>query len=134
MITKLIVLLHAASGLALSSMPIKLDCDGSGYSEGYPFGRASSRPVSYSVEVSRGSVTVTEIGPNLAYDGRFCPKGASCKSTLTASTAELSVQDIPYRLIYFQQFALSLNRRTFQATGGGIDGGWFQQGKCHATR
>jgi hypothetical protein len=118
-------------GLAPSAAraDVLLECDGSGTAEGYPMGRYDTGSVKYRVTIDQTSVAVFDISRR--EPAAFCSSDARCSISTDAALAELMVRDIPGRdPLYTQSFRLDRDKKTFRASGGGLDGGWTQTGTC----
>lgn len=109
-----------------------LECEGSGAAEGYPFGRQATGRGSYRVELSETALSVFDLSHREPL--AFCTPDAECSVSRSAAGSELTVRHIPGRdPLYTQSFRLDRESNTYQASGGGLDGGWTQTGTCEVA-
>lgn len=110
--------------------PQSFTCVGTGFSKGYPYGRQDTGKVQLLVTVRDGVVDVADRDRGIS----SCPEGAECASIVSAEAIRLSIRNVPHHdPLYAASFRLDLRRKTFVNSGGGLDGGWSQKGKCKAV-
>ncbi len=108
----------ALAALALLQAQAAFECVGQGVSDGYPFGKQAMGETRY---------LLASDGEQLSVRG-FCLKDAACTSKVAAPWLELQVR--ADRPPYYQTFKFDRQGLRFEASGGGLDGGWRLNGKC----
>lgn len=114
----------SAAGPSVAS----LDCVGTGQSSGYPSGVQQRGETRYRVE---GRGPQTHVWTRGGKDQNICPPGATCTIEASEELVHVSVSRIPNAdPLYSTSFHLDRGTLTFDAHGGGLDGGWSVNGTC----
>lgn len=105
-----------------------MDCIGEGAATGFPIRHEDiERTFILKMTESDANVVLTRIDGPLP----FCLLGAKCRVVISNSAIEIDVRNIPnYDPVYVQTFSVDLDKKTFKARGGGLDGGWSVVGLC----
>lgn len=114
------------------SEPMKLACGGASKSQGYPYGIQGIGETKYRIVDEGQQISILRLGLK---DQNFCPAGAVCAVVVTDDLVQLRVSQVPNADPLYTE-RLRLNRRSlaFEASGGGLDGGWSIAGTCKPER
>jgi len=135
----LLYALLATSPVAAREQPVAtiFECVGRGGSNGYPGGRQEIGETKFSVQIEGQIATIIRHRfqfSTLPEDSLFCRAGAKCStevSDILIRQIERNVPDMDPG--YVATFELDRKKRTFVASGGGLDGGWSITGACEAS-
>lgn len=126
------VLASAAASTSAPSQPLSLECIGTGNSQGYPYGVQETGPTRYRVEGEGQRISILLRGYK---DENLCSPGATCTLVATKDLVELQVSNAPNAdPLYSTRFRLDPRRLVFEASGGGLGGGWVIAGTCTRER
>jgi hypothetical protein len=113
-----------------NARPFRVVCVGMHIANGYPFGVRNLGETTFTVS-DEGKQTVISDDRG----GDFCPKGANCTVVAIGDDVQVEAKNIPKAdPIYSQRFTINPKSLTFQADGGGLDGGWSTEGSCKPER
>ena len=129
-VTIVAVLAWIPSGAQAQSEARRFACEGAGRSEGYPYGVQDTGRKKFRILDDGEHSAVFHLDPT---EANFCVTGAVCSVSITADTVQLVVSQVPnYDPLYSSRFQFPRGRRVFEASGGGLDGGWSISGRCKA--
>lgn len=124
----MVMLASLAADTPALPRPFRLDCTGTSASRGYPDGARDTGETHYRVESRDGRIRVLRRGRQ---DDDICPTGATCAVSITDTVVDVRVGQVPDAdPLYSTRFRLDRKRLTFDAGGGGLDGGWSVTGTC----
>lgn len=104
-------------------------CIGEGESEGYPFGvRKTGKHFFRFIDDGRQSA-VFQLAST---EEKFCAVGAPCSVVSTEDMVEVGTSQNPGDPPYSSHFRFHRKTALFEASGGGLDGGWSIEGTCKA--
>ena len=105
-------------------------CEGSGAAQGYPFGVQDIDRRRFRVVDDGAHPAIFHLDPT---EAKFCAAGATCSVSNSADTLLVEASRIPnHDPGYSSRFEFHRGRLAFEASGGGLDGGWSVSGTCKA--
>jgi hypothetical protein len=126
-----LVAIVASSPVYGEAQPIAriFSCVGEGKSEGYPFGVQKTGKHFFRVIDDGRQSTVFQLAST---EEKFCAVGAQCSVTSTEDTVEIGTSQNPGAPPYSSHFRFHRKTALFEASGGGLDGGWSIKWTCKA--
>ena len=104
-------------------------CIGEGKSEGYPFGvQKTGKHLFRIIDDGRRS-TVFRLAST---EDNFCAAEAPCSVVNTEDMVDIGTSSNPGAPPYSSHFRFHRKTASFEASGGGLDGGWSIEGTCKA--
>lgn len=129
-VTILAVLAWIPSGAQAQPGARRFACEGKGKSEGYPYGVQPIGRTKFRFLDDGEHSAVIRFDPT---ETNFCAAGAVCTVSNTADMVQLVVSQVPGSdPLYSSRFRFHRGRLRFEASGGGLGGGWSISGRCKA--
>jgi hypothetical protein len=122
------MLASVAANAPAPSPPVVFECIGTGRSQGSAYGVQEVVDTRYRIEGEGQRMSVRRLGYKTE---DMCPSGAACTIVATDDIVQLEVSKIPNAdPLYSSRFRFDREKLLFEASGGGLDGGWSITGKC----
>jgi hypothetical protein len=105
-------------------------CEGRGTSNGYPFGVQDTGRAFYRIVDNDREITVFRVE---ATQQNICGNDDPCPVVTTGDIVKLDASGKPgWDAVYSSDFRFNRKTLAFEASGGGLDGGWLVVGTCKA--